>query len=74
MLGLLFYLYRLSGEIVIYGFALCAALGLIFCAGDFAAFRRRHRALRAALEAMEEVKGNASLESVFLELEGDENA
>ena len=52
VLGLLFYLYRLSGEIVIYGFALCAALGLIFCAGDFAAFRRRHRALRAALEAM----------------------
>jgi len=56
VLGLLFYLYRLSGEIVIYGFALCAALGLIFCAGDFAAFRRRHRALRAALEAMPDVR------------------
>lgn len=55
ILGLLFFLYRLPSEIVVFSLVLCGTIALIFCAGDYAAFRRRHGALVGVLRAMPDV-------------------
>lgn len=55
VLGLVFYLYRLPSEAVLYGFAVCAVLCAILCAGDFISFCRRHAALADAVKLMPDV-------------------
>lgn len=73
VLALVFYLYRLPGEAVGYGCALCAAIAAVFCAGDFLSFRRRHLALADALKLMPEIsaplpRAEGLLESDYAEL------